>query len=114
MLQTQMQRRRSQSVRQTRPQRVLRFAVLQIIASMQRRFLLDGRQWGFVNMTNTNMLVTTPVSFNTYLIGLACDSGGGVFAKGISYNSAGKINIFSSAASSSSGNVGTNWAIVCR
>ena len=45
MLQTQMQRRRSQSVRQTRPQRVLRFAVLQIIASMQRRFLLDGRQW---------------------------------------------------------------------
>ena len=71
-------------------------------------------QWGKVDMTNKNMLVTTPVSFNTYLIGLTCDSGEGVYSKGISYNSAGKINVYSSAASSSTGNVGTNWTIFCR
>ena len=64
-------------------------------------------------MTQKEMVVTTPVSFHSYLIGLVCDSGGGTYSKGISYNSEGKINVYSSAASSGTGNVGTNWLIAC-
>ena len=71
------------------------------------------QQWGNVLMTQKEMVVTTPVSFHSYLIGLVCDSGGGTYSKGISYNSEGKINVYSSAASSGTGNVGTNWLIAC-
>ena len=78
MLQTQMQRRRSQSVRQTRPQRVLRFAVLQIIASMQRRFLLDGRQWGNCIAYSNSEKKLFPLIFNKVFAMVAVHSTGSV------------------------------------